>query len=137
MLCYVSKQKGFEKYIDKYLIKSSDMINKYKVITARAAGKGNDGFGNKFISSPNEVWCESYISLTTNSEEEAKSLLSYMDTKFCNYLLSLRKNTQDIKPDTCKWIPLVPFDREWTDEQLFEYFDLTLEERNLILNSNV
>ena len=39
-----------------------------------------------------------------------------------------------MKPDTCKWIPLVPFDREWTDDQLFDYFNLTEEERNIVLN---
>ena len=29
---------------------------------------------------------------------------------------------------------MVPFDREWTDDQLFDYFNLTEEERNIILN---
>ena len=29
---------------------------------------------------------------------------------------------------------MVPFDREWTDELLFEYFGLTEEERNIVLN---
>ena len=56
-----------------------------------------------------------------------------MKTKLANKLLSLRKISQDIKPDTLKWIPLVPFDREWTDEKLFEYFNLTEEEKELIL----
>jgi hypothetical protein len=28
---------------------------------------------------------------------------------------------------------MVPFDREWTDEQLFDYFNLTDEERNLVM----
>ena len=28
----------------------------------------------------------------------------------------------------------IPFDREWTDEHLFDYFELSEEERNIILN---
>lgn len=135
--CYVSQQKGFEKYIDSKTIRKSNILNEYKVITARAAGRGGDGFGNMFIGHPGEVWSQSYISFSVKSEQETESLISYMNTKFCNFMLSLRKNTQDINKSVCKWIPLVPFDREWTDEMLFEYFDLTLEERNLILNSNV
>ena len=59
--------------------------------------------------------------------------LIYLNTKFVNKLLSIRKISQHIKPDTCKWIPIVPFDREWTDEELFKYFDLTEEEQKLIL----
>lgn len=29
---------------------------------------------------------------------------------------------------------MVKFDREWTDVQLFDYFGLTEEERNIVLN---
>jgi site-specific DNA-methyltransferase (adenine-specific) len=129
--CYVSKQKGFEKYIDINQIKNDSSLISFKVITARANG-GKKSFGNKFIGFPNEVWCGSYVALEVKSKKEAESLISYMDTKFCNFMLGLRKNTQDIKPDTMKWIPLVPFDRIWTDEMLFEYFNLTEEEKELI-----
>jgi hypothetical protein len=41
-----------------------------------------------------------------------------------------------MKPDTLKWIPMVPFDREWTDGKLFEYFNLSEEEQKLILEIN-
>ena len=37
-----------------------------------------------------------------------------------------------MKPDLLKWIPLVPFDRQWTDKQLYKYFKLSQEEINLI-----
>ena len=36
---------------------------------------------------------------------------------------------------TLQWIPMVPFDREWSDELLFEYFNLNEEEIDLIANS--
>lgn len=61
--------------------------------------------------------------------------MSYLNTNFANKLLSIRKISQHINPDTCKWIPMVPFDREWTDNQLYEYFNLTEEEINLIESS--
>lgn len=63
-----------------------------------------------------------------HTPEDIKKEMKYFEDK----LLSLRKITQDIKPDTCKWIPIVPFDRIWTDEELYKYFDLTPEEIKLI-----
>lgn len=131
--CYVSQVNGLEKWIKRTDVKQSVDLNKWKVITARANGS-YPRFGNKFIGKNNEVCNQSYIAFEVNSEEESKSLLSYISTKFSNCLLSFRKITQDLKPDTCKWIPLVPFDREWTDDQLFDYFNLSEEERNIILN---
>lgn len=131
--CYVSQVNGLEKWIKRTDVKQSVDLNKWKVITARANGS-YPRFGNKFVGKNNEVCNQSYIVFELNSEIEAKSLLSYISTKFANCLLSFRKITQDLKPDTCKWIPLVPFDREWTDDQLFDYFNLSEEERNIILN---
>jgi len=131
--CYVSQVNGLEKWIKRTDVKQSVDLNKWKVITARANGS-YPRFGNKFLGKNNEVCNQSYIVFELNSEIEAKSLLSYISTKFANCLLSFRKITQDLKPDTCKWIPLVPFDREWTDDQLFDYFNLSEEERNIILN---
>ena len=75
---------------------------------------------------------DSYISFYVDNENEAKSLLLYLNTKFSNKILSIRKVSQGIKGDTCKWIPMVPFDREWTDEMLYEYFNLTQEEIEII-----
>lgn len=74
------------------------------------------------------------MTLFVDSLNESESLISYMNTKFCNFFLSLRKNSHVMKPDTLKWIPMVPLDREWTDEQLFDYFRLTEKEKKLISN---
>jgi len=130
-VCYVSKHKGYSKWIDSNKVKKKS--NSYRVVTPRAATRGGEGFGNLFITAPDEYITDSYISFWVNNENEAKSLLSYLKTKFSNYLLGLRKVSQTVKGDTCKWIPMVPFDREWTDEKLFEYFNITEEEIKLIL----
>lgn len=130
---FVSQKKGFENYIDRKYLKVKN--NNWRVATPRANGE-LPNFGNMFIIKPDEYISDAYISFRTNSENEAKSLLSYLKTSFANYLLSIRKISQDIKPDTCKWIPMVPFDREWTDELLFDYFNLAEDEKKLILNND-
>ena len=129
--CYVSQAKGFEKWIDKTKIKQHKDINSWKVITPEANGE-KPNFGNKFVGKTDEVCSGSYIWFLVSSEDEAKSLVSYIACKLPNYMLSLRKISQHIKPDTCKWIPLVPLDRIWDDKQLFEYFKFSEEEKELI-----
>jgi len=121
--CYVSLQKSKDrcKYIDGYEFNEKNTF--WKVITARANGK-NPKFGAKFIGKPNEIHTGSYISFRVNNEEEAKSLLSYLDTKFANHMLSIRKISQDISENTCKWIPLVPLDRIWNDDKVCEYLKI-------------
>ena len=121
--CYVSLKQSKDrcKYIDIYEFNEKNTF--WKVITARANGK-SPKFGEKFVGNLHEVHTGSYISFRVNSEDEAKSLLSYLDTKFANHMLSIRKISQDISENTCKWIPLVPFDRTWTDEKVCEYLKI-------------
>ena len=132
--CYVSQQKGFEKHIEKTEIKKD--ITKWKVITARANG-GKGCFGNTFVGSPNEVHTKSYISFNINSEDEAKSLVSYMRCRLPNFMLSLRKPSQDISESTCKWIPLPPLNKEWTDEEVYKHFKLSEDDIKLINDTNI
>jgi site-specific DNA-methyltransferase (adenine-specific) len=121
--CYVStlKSKDRCKYIDEYNFNEKNSF--WKVITARANGK-SPKFGAKFVGKPDEVHTGSYISFRVNNEDEAKSLISYLDTTFANHMLSIRKISQDISENTCKWIPLVPFDRIWDDKSVCEYLKI-------------
>jgi ABC-type antimicrobial peptide transport system ATPase subunit len=121
--CYVSKQKGFIKYIEKKHIKND--ISTFKVITARAAHAANSSFGNMFIGCPNEVCSQSYILFEVKTLDEANSLLSYMKCKLPNFMLILRKISQDINEATCKWIPLVPLNKELNDDEIYKFFNLT------------
>ena len=124
--------KGFVKYVDQKTIKNYENNQYFKVVTARAAHKGGSGFGNMFISTPDEVYTNSYISFVTDTEEESKFLLSYLKCKLPNVLLGLRKISQDISEKTCKWIPLVPLDRIWTDNEVNLYFNISSEYISLI-----
>jgi len=132
--CYVSQQKGFIKYIDKKFVKKE--YNFFKVITARANG-GNGCFGNIFIGNELEIHTGSYISFKVSNEDEAKSLLSYMKCKLPNFMLSLRKISQDISEATCKWIPLPPLNKEWNNEEVYKYFKLSEEEIKLVKDTKV
>jgi hypothetical protein len=132
--CYVSQQKGFEKYFEKKEINKE--YDFWKLITARANG-GNGCFGNTFIGNPEEIHTGSYISFKASNEEEVKSLLSYFKCRLPNLMLSLRKPSQDISESTCKWIPLPPLNKEWNDEEVYKYFKLSEDDIKLINATNI
>lgn len=135
IICYMSKQKGFKKYIDKTTI---SVKLYHKVITPSASGTSEkQGFGNLIVTDINDVYSETYISFETKSLDESKNLKKYMTTKFVNVLLTLNKKTQNINKHCCSFIPLLDLDKEWTDPLIFEYFNLDKNEIDYINNKDV
>ena len=134
--CYISQIKGFINYIDKTTI-DKNKLNNYKVITVTASTANNDCFGNMFIGEKEDIHSESYISFNVTSKIEATSLLSYLKTRFSNFLLKLRKVTHNISENTCKWIPLPPLNKEWNDEEVYKYFKLSENEIKLIKETKI
>ena len=66
------------------------------------------------------------------TKKESTNFISYINTKFVKFLISIKKNKQHVTSIVFQLVPQVPLDREWTDEQLYEYFKLTPEEINFI-----
>jgi hypothetical protein len=130
--CYVSAQKGGVKYVDQKYIKNP--YNFWKVFTPQ--GNGGYGFGNIIIGSPKEIASQTYFGFKVGSLAEAKSLKSYLETDYANYMLSLRKIDQHISEATLKWIPLPPLDREWTDAKVAKYFDVPLQKTVRVKRTN-
>lgn len=129
--CYVSQQKGFVKYINQ-----SNVTNpspSWKVLTVAAAHGAGSGFGNTFVAQPSDIHTDSYVSFNAPSKKEAESLMSYLKTKLPNRLLGLRKPSQHVNEKTCEWIPLPPLDREWDDDSVNAYYELTKEEIALLI----
>lgn len=126
--CFVSRDKGFEKWIDPSLIKND--YKSWKIITTAAAYSQASGFANTFKGNPNDIHSKSYISFNVKSEVEADSLLSYLKCKLPHLLLSLRKITHNITNSSIvSWIPIPPLDRIWDSESLHSYYKL---DKNII-----
>jgi type I restriction-modification system DNA methylase subunit len=121
--CYFSAKKGGVKYIaSKYIKNTYDF---WKVFTPQGSGIGGDGFGSLIIGTPNEIASQTYLGFAVNTEAEAKSLKSYLETDFANFMLSLRKIDQHISENTLKWVPLPPLDRIWNDAKINKYYNLS------------
>ena len=96
-----------------------------KVITSRANGNKLSFSGFKKYLPENEAFTSSYVGFRVQNENEADSLISYLNCSLTNKILGIRKITQDINTDVIRLIPLVPLDRIWTDEKLYEFFNIS------------
>ena len=131
--CYVSKAKGAVKYVDKTHIKQDYKF--WKIFSPQGAGKTmRDSFSSLIIGKPNEIASQTFFSFKVNSESEAESLKSYLETKFVNFMLSLRKIDHHISENTIMWIPLPPIDKGklWTDAAIYKLYGLTDSEIRMI-----
>lgn len=148
--CYgKSNTSGF---VEKNIInKNEDWINIWKVFTPYANNIGtelNDDNQNSFLGEPNSICTETFLVIGAEinlTEKSANNLSIYIRTKFSRYLHSLAKISQHGTKKTYKFVPMQDFtsssDIDWTksieeiDEQLFEKYGLTENERNHIKTS--
>lgn len=134
---YIRKVKRGIGYIAREEVtKSTHLIDTWKVLVPEAYGAGetvpHQILGKPIISPSPSVCTQSFLFFFVGSEKEANSLQSYYTTRFFRFLVSLRKITQHATHSTYAWVPMQPWDREWTDDALYEKYGLTAEEIDYI-----
>lgn len=90
----------------------------------------NENKFDKIISDSFNGGDSNYVAF--NSIEEAKNGFEYFKTKFARFCVSLYKMNQHLDRGELMIVPYMDFSQEWTDEKLFEHFDLESEQRNFI-----
>ena len=105
------------------------------------AGPGNSGghvipdmvLSKPLIAEPGSVCTLTYIVIgPLDSERACQSVAAYLRTRFVRFLVSLRKPSQDAPKGVYTWVPQQKWDREWTDDDLYEKYDITAEEQTYI-----
>lgn len=114
-----------------------EWIDKYKVLVSEAYGgagkKPWQVLGRPIVAEPGSVCTFTYIVTNTfDSEEEANNYASYIKTRFYRFLVSLRKNTQHSSAKVFSFVPDLPMNQEWTDEKLYERYDINSDEQDYI-----
>lgn len=125
-------QNGGTSYIDRSNIpRNSEWVDQWKVLLARASGSGNDPqvIGKPIVAPPNSACTETYLVVSRwGTEVEAANFASYLNCRFPRFLLSLRKYTQDLFSERFSFVPKMDMSITWTDNGLYDFFDLTSEE---------
>ena len=62
----------------------------------------------------------------------AQNMIAYMATKFFRFLVLMKKNTQHATRMVYSFVPEQNYSRRWTDEQLYQKYDLSTEEIEFI-----
>lgn len=119
-----------------------DWIDRWKVFTSYLthdhAGKTDKDGMRRIISvlevaPPKTVCTETYLSIGSfESESEANSLANYIRSKFVRFLIMQLTATQHLSRASFSLAPIQDFTVEWTDEKLYEKYQLTREEVNYI-----
>ena len=111
--------------------KNVQWIDQYKVLIPQAWGSGDSrqDWIQPFIVSPGSVCSETYMVIGPfNDEKTAKHAVSYMQTRFFHFLVSIIKITQHATQSMYTLVPLQDFSKPWTDAELYAKYKLTEDE---------
>ena len=111
--------------------------NSWKVLIAKSSS-GTDSLPHLVISDPivsepgSGTANTHYIIEGVPTESEAQNLASYMRTKFFRFMVNLLRSNQNMRPDMYQFAPRLDFTRSWTDNQLYDRYNLSQRERDFI-----
>ena len=140
---YILYKFGESSFISpKDVIAGQEMVEKFKVLTSYVAydhggNPGKDGTRKVFskiqIAPPGAVCTETYLVIGAfDTEEEAQSLVTYMKTRFFRFLVSLTMFSHHITKSGYQFVPVQDFSKPWTDEELYDKYELSQEEIDFI-----
>jgi hypothetical protein len=137
--CYVNKSMhgvayGFVGLED--IPKNAEVEKFHKVfIPASGWGAAMDSddpvLGKPFVGEPHSVCSQTYLVIGYDqsnwqlSNEECQNIVSYVETKFFRYLVSLKKHTQHAARGVYQFVPMQDFSKPWSDRRLYEKYGLT------------
>jgi site-specific DNA-methyltransferase (adenine-specific) len=125
------------------LERNHDWVDRWKVLLPKASSGDTplDEAGNivdvvlgaPIALAPGSACTQTYlVAGTFDSARETENYAHYLATKFVRFLVLQRKATQDVIPERFKFVPMLDMSRRWTDEDLYERFELSEEESSYI-----
>lgn len=113
--------------------KNSGLIDVWKVLVPKAYGAGESFphqiLGKEIVAPPPSACTQTYLVVSPfPTDKAARSFASYYRTRLFRFLVSLRKITQDALRSTYSWVPQQSWDKTWTDELLYEKYDINEDE---------
>ena len=112
---------------------NEEWIDKYKVLMGKAYGeRGSFPYwvlGKPKIVAPGTCCSETYLVVgPSNSYTETCNIAQYIQTRFFRFLVLLKKNTLNAPRGVYQFVPIQNFNEEWTDEKLYQKYNLTTDE---------
>ena len=139
-LVYSSGCKGYISFDS--ITKGEELIDKYKVIISKVTSEhaGEPDKNGKFtvistikVLQPGEVCTDSYlVAFASSSEVKTKNFAKYACTKFFRFLLLQAVSSINLSKDKFQFIPMIDLSQSWSDERLYDQFELDESESQFI-----
>ena len=124
----------------KYVTKNTHLVQAWKVLIPKA-GSGREReksgvdlvLGPPLVASPGSVCTLTYVVAgPLNTKKEAESVEAYLKTRLLRFLVSLRKISQDAPRGVYQFVPQQTWDRQWTDDMLYQKYGISKNEIEFI-----
>ncbi|HEY3783060.1 MAG TPA: Eco57I restriction-modification methylase domain-containing protein [Fimbriimonadaceae bacterium] len=134
-------QNGGKGYTPRNLIATgTELIDGWKIFVGYAApGTGNkDSYPHKIISTPfvgepGAISSETYLCIGPfDSQEEARSALSYLSCRLTRLLILLHKPSQHVTRKVYSFVPQQAWSKLWNDKALYNKYGLSESEIEFI-----
>jgi site-specific DNA-methyltransferase (adenine-specific) len=122
---------------ESFVTTRKDSINKWKIYISKAYG-ASESFPHQiinkpFIGEPGTICNMTYLIIGDfDSKTQSENVITYMQTKFFRFLVSLLKNTQNAYRQVYDFVPIQDFSTKWSDDKLYEKYSLNTNEINFI-----
>lgn len=113
------------------ITQNREWVNKHKIFVPYAIGSGDSktDLVKPIYAEPNTCCTETYLVFGPfNSKEECENVISYIQTKFFHFMLTLKKHTQHATRKAYEFVPIQNFNESWSDEKLYAKYGLTEKE---------
>ena len=85
------------------------------------------------VLQPGEVCTDSYlVAFASLSEVKTKNFAKYACTKFFRFLLLQATSSINLSKDKFQFIPMIDLSQSWSDERLYDQFELDESELQFI-----
>lgn len=123
-----------------YITRGHNILDRWKVVISEANGAANQcrNGARRVIQKarvlpPGHCCTQTYLIVAHfDTEEKANNCVQYLSCKLPRFMLGLRKKNQHVSPTTFSWVPNLDFSRSYTDEALYNYFQLSDAEISFI-----
>ena len=111
--------------------------NFHKVFIPAANGSMDIILGKPFYGEPNSVCSQTYLVIGYDkshnlTKENCENIISYIQTRFFRYLVSIKKKTQNGPRGVYQFVPMQDFSKTWSDQELYTKYNLSPEEISFI-----
>lgn len=118
--------------IDKWKVKISIMVPQGGEVGIKPEN-GYRSISTPQILPPGQVDSFSYLNIGFfDTEEEANNLVRYVSNKFVRFLLRTTYSSVHVSKDNFCFVPLEDFAKSWTDRELYQKYNLSADEIELI-----